>query len=93
VGPILFHAGRRTDKHEEANCSFAQFLNGLEDGKERRVSIKSLKVHVLSFWKRNFILEGKEIITRPNTRYFMEDKVQYKNAQLDEVISKNFLIK
>jgi len=48
VGPKLFHAGRRTDKHEEANCSFAQILNGLEDDKERRVSIKCLKVHILS---------------------------------------------
>jgi hypothetical protein len=52
LGPKLFHAGRRTDKHDEANFCFAQFLNALEDDKERRVSIKWGKVYVLSFFKR-----------------------------------------
>jgi hypothetical protein len=36
VEPKLFHADRRTDKHDEANCCFAQFLNALEDDRERR---------------------------------------------------------
>jgi hypothetical protein len=46
VRPKLFHAGRRTDKHDEANCCFAHFLNALEDDKENRVSTKWGKVHV-----------------------------------------------